>query len=79
MEIIKYELKYCERCGTLKLRAVASAANYCRCCERLLARFTFGRGGGGNNLPELPLLLALEGASAIAASAFRHSSSGRVQ
>ncbi len=26
MEIIKYELKYCERCGTLKLRRVASKA-----------------------------------------------------
>ena len=79
MEIIKYELKYCERCGTLKLRAVTSAANYCRCCERLLARFTLGRGGGGNNPPELPLLLALEEASAVPASACGHSSSGRVQ
>ena len=44
METIRYELKYCERCGTLKLRPVASASTYCRRCERLLARFTLPRG-----------------------------------
>lgn len=79
METIKYELKYCERCGTLKLRAVASAANYCRCCERLLARFTYGRGGGSSNLPEVPLLLALQEVAAVPASACGRSISGRVQ
>ena len=40
METIRYELKYCERCGTLKLRQVASASTYCRRCEGLLARFS---------------------------------------
>jgi hypothetical protein len=43
MNTIKYELKYCERCGTLKLRPVASATTYCLLCERLLARFHFGK------------------------------------
>ena len=44
MEDMRYELKYCERCGTLKLRQVASVSTYCRRCEGLLARFTFARG-----------------------------------
>jgi len=39
METIRFELKYCERCGTLKLRPVASATTYCRRCEGLLTRF----------------------------------------
>ena len=45
MESINYELKYCERCGTLKLRQVASDVTYCRRCESLLGRFTFPCGG----------------------------------
>ncbi len=40
MENIKFELKYCERCGTLKLRRVDSVSTYCRRCEGLLARYT---------------------------------------
>ena len=46
MESIRYELKYCERCGTLKLRQVASVSTYCRSCEGLLARFTLARDAG---------------------------------
>jgi len=46
METIRFELKYCERCGTLKLRPVASATTYCRRCESLLARF------GGKLVPQ---------------------------
>jgi hypothetical protein len=49
METIKYELKYCERCGTLKLRQVASVSTYCHRCEELLARFTFPAGKGDTN------------------------------
>ena len=49
METIRYELKYCERCGTLKLRQVASETTYCRRCESLLARFTFSRATGKTN------------------------------
>lgn len=53
MEIIKYELKYCERCGTLKLRPVSSETTYCRGCERLLTRFTFPRGARAAHSSEL--------------------------
>jgi hypothetical protein len=41
MKSIRYELKYCEGCGTLKLRDVTSVTNYCRVCEEILARFRF--------------------------------------
>jgi hypothetical protein len=41
MKTIKYELKYCEGCGTLKLRPVRSASKHCLLCERMLARFRF--------------------------------------
>ena len=54
MENIKYELKYCERCGTLKLRQVASASTYCHRCELLLARFTFPGSSGETNPTAMP-------------------------
>jgi len=54
METTSYELKYCERCGTLKLRRVASESTYCRGCESLLTRFTFPRGTGDTNSTALP-------------------------
>ncbi|HEY4962701.1 MAG TPA: hypothetical protein VII29_17725 [Terriglobales bacterium] len=54
METINYELKYCERCGTLKLRQVDSVSTYCRRCKGLLARFAFPRGGGDTNSASLP-------------------------
>ena len=41
MKSIRYELKYCEGCGTLKLRPVPSVTNYCRLCEDILVRFRF--------------------------------------
>ncbi len=43
MECIHYELKYCEGCGTLKLRPIKSAMEPCSVCERMLARFRFPR------------------------------------
>lgn len=43
MESIKYELKYCEGCGTLKLRPIHSQINDCVVCDRMLARFRFPR------------------------------------
>jgi len=43
MESIKYELKYCEGCGTLKLRPVGTGTGHCRVCESILARFRFPR------------------------------------
>lgn len=54
MESIKYELKYCEGCGTLKLRSVTSGTNYCKICERLLARFRFPRVAVARNCPNHP-------------------------
>jgi hypothetical protein len=38
MEATRLELKYCERCGALKVRRVASTDNYCERCSRLLTR-----------------------------------------
>jgi hypothetical protein len=36
MQAITYQLKYCERCGALRLRRADSRDNYCRDCEQLL-------------------------------------------
>lgn len=36
MEATKYQLKYCERCGSLRLRPAASAETYCQPCEQAL-------------------------------------------
>ena len=66
METIKYELKYCEGCGTLKLRPVCSANTYCLLCERMLARFRFPRGAGVTRIaPRLPSRRRVEAAGRI--------------
>jgi hypothetical protein len=54
MKTVKYELKYCEGCGTLKLRPVESPNTYCYLCERRLARFAFRPRLGAANSVELP-------------------------
>ncbi len=36
MEGTSYELKYCERCGSLGLRRLRSAESYCRSCGQLV-------------------------------------------
>ena len=36
MPSITYQLKYCERCGSLRLRPANSAENYCQPCEQAL-------------------------------------------
>ena len=54
METTQLELKYCERCGTLKLRPVASGTLYCRPCELLLARFTIPRAAAVTHFSKLP-------------------------
>jgi len=36
MQATSYQLKYCERCGSLRLRRAASAENYCQPCEQAL-------------------------------------------
>jgi len=53
MESKRYELKYCEGCGTLKLRPVSSPESYCARCEQRLARFVF-RGTAGKRYMGLP-------------------------
>ncbi len=55
MENMNYELKYCERCGTLKLRPVASETTYCRACQHLLGRYAFPREAGPNNSQRISL------------------------
>jgi len=54
MESIKYELKYCEGCGTLKLRPVLAATHHCRVCERMLTRFRFPQRMLANGCAGLP-------------------------
>jgi hypothetical protein len=40
MQLSTYELKYCERCGSLRLRPAASAQTYCEPCEQMLANYS---------------------------------------
>lgn len=54
MEDIKYELKYCEGCGTLQLRPVVAGAKPCRVCEQMLLRFRFPRKMLANWRAQLP-------------------------
>lgn len=55
MKTIKFELKYCERCGTLKLRRTASESTYCHNCVQLLARYAFPRLSSNCETVVLPL------------------------
>jgi len=54
MESISCELKYCEGCGTLKLRPVKSVTNHCAICERMLARFRYPRAALARHYAGLP-------------------------
>lgn len=36
MQPTTYELKYCERCGSLRLRRAASTETYCEPCGQML-------------------------------------------
>ncbi len=40
MQLATYELKYCERCGSLKLRRTASGDAYCEPCGRMLINYS---------------------------------------
>jgi hypothetical protein len=40
MQLSTYELKYCERCGSLRLRRSASAETYCEPCAQMLANYS---------------------------------------
>jgi len=39
MQSITCELKYCERCGALKVRRLQSYETYCEGCEQVLTSF----------------------------------------
>jgi ribosomal protein L37AE/L43A len=41
MERTSYELKYCERCGSLGLRRVHSGETYCEPCGQMLINYSF--------------------------------------
>jgi len=43
MQATTYELKYCERCGTLLLRRSKSAESYCRPCGQILINYSLTR------------------------------------
>jgi hypothetical protein len=64
MEGTVYELKYCERCGTLGLRRSRSAESYCRPCGQVLVSYSLPGDNGRRRLlpkskaePLLPLVL----------------------
>jgi hypothetical protein len=69
------ELKYCEGCGTLQLRAVLSPVGGCSVCERTLARYRVPLGAlkartanrGGEEWPIGGAALAVKRAAEVAA------------
>ena len=71
MENMTYELKYCEGCGTLKLRPVVAGAHHCGVCEHMLTRFRFPRRMLANGRAELPQIAALKLAAGRAAASRR--------
>ena len=79
MKAIKYELKYCERCGTLKLRPVSSANNCCLPCERMLTHYGFPRGAVSANGVALPRAGGMKVSVGIPVSVSGTSAPGRVQ
>ncbi len=40
MQLATYELKYCERCGSLKLRRATSGDAYCEPCGIILINYS---------------------------------------
>ena len=40
MQLATYELKYCERCGSLRVRRATSAETYCEPCGRILIDYS---------------------------------------
>ena len=79
MNTVKYELKYCERCGTLKLRPVSSTTTYCRLCERLLGRFRFGKRIAAEIAAGMPTPADLKTLAAIPLSVAAANAAGSVQ
>jgi hypothetical protein len=65
MEDIRYELKYCEGCGTLKLRPVLAGSYHCRVCESMLTRFRFPRRMLADGRAEFPQIAKLKLAAGV--------------
>lgn len=66
MQTTEYELKYCERCGALRLRRRQSSETYCGPCGEILNNYSFPGAAGRRSLlrkskTELGPPLKLEG------------------
>ena len=62
MQDVTYELKYCERCGSLGLRRSQSGETYCRPCCQILNNYTTSGDSGCRSLfrnPKLPVATPL--------------------
>jgi len=64
MQETAYELKYCERCGSLGLRRCQSSETYCEPCGQILINYSFPGNLGRRSLlrksrtePHTPLKL----------------------
>ena len=79
MKTAIYELKYCERCGTLKLRPVASPNSYCLPCERLLARYRIPRRATAREDAPLARARAMRAPLELTAAVSVAAGAGRVQ
>lgn len=79
MNTVKYELKYRERCGTLKLRPVSSTTTHCTLCERLLSRYRFGKRAAAAIAAGLSAPVELKAMADIPLSVAAANPAGRVQ
>lgn len=57
-DIVRMELKYCERCGALWLRQRGTGSVYCAACS--LETSDFSLGGRKINWPRLPMNMKIE-------------------
>ena len=54
MQDVTYELKYCERCGSLGLRRVQSGESYCEPCGQILTSYSLPHDPRRRSLPRKP-------------------------
>lgn len=63
MQDVTYELKYCERCGSLGLRRSQSGKTYCEPCGQILTSYSLPGDRSRRSLlrnPESPAVTPLE-------------------
>jgi hypothetical protein len=77
MTVMKLQLKYCERCGSLRLRRADSGATYCQPCTELLDRFLFPLASAGQR--RQGRLLHMESSSTFSSRTQPFLPSGRLQ